>query len=284
MKKLRIYRLLVLLALLFPGLMVVSQDIQSEQFLDDPSVTGFEIAEGPDTYIGDDLFLLINGGADMYHEFGFVEVVAYKMSGSGDQGFSVEIYEMSDPGAAFGIWSMNYISTADNAEIDEMAFIGETYLQFWKNKYYVTISCDHSGENSRKGMNSLADIISGAINPDFSLPSVLDKMTLTDDGSQKYIRGNIALSNLYYFNYKNIFRIEEGVLEEADGQKTIRLFYKDETSASSAWENVIGVLSNSKKFLSFTEENKSLSFDDKKDRHIEGMLQESEILINITYP
>ena len=36
---------------------------------------GKTFKEPPETYSGDELFQMINGGADIYHEYGFVQVV-----------------------------------------------------------------------------------------------------------------------------------------------------------------------------------------------------------------
>ena len=68
-----------------------------------PKDIGMWSAEGEtEVYIGDDLFIYINGGAEIYHEYGFVQVAVQRYR-RGDDNVSVEIYTME--GDAFGIYS-----------------------------------------------------------------------------------------------------------------------------------------------------------------------------------
>ena len=68
-----------------------------------PQQIGSWSADGEtEVYVGDDLFIYINGGAEIYHEYGFVQVSVQRYV-RGEDSISVEIYAMD--GDAFGIYS-----------------------------------------------------------------------------------------------------------------------------------------------------------------------------------
>ncbi len=49
----------------------------------------------PEYVVGDDLFQLINGGAEIYHEYGFKQAVSASYKNINDKSFNLEIYEMN---------------------------------------------------------------------------------------------------------------------------------------------------------------------------------------------
>jgi len=58
----------------------------------------------PEQYEGLDLYELINGGAEVYHEYGFRRVLAQEYGDGANRYIAVEIYEMESAAAAFGIY------------------------------------------------------------------------------------------------------------------------------------------------------------------------------------
>ena len=57
------------------------------------------------SYAGKQLYGYINGGAELYHEYGFVRVDAVRMKKESFE-LTVEVYEMGDARSAFGIYSI----------------------------------------------------------------------------------------------------------------------------------------------------------------------------------
>ena len=68
-------------------------------------VGNWKPAYTPQTYKDDDLFTYINGGADIYLEYGFHRVVYNEYQDNNDHSINVEIYEMKNSASAFGIYS-----------------------------------------------------------------------------------------------------------------------------------------------------------------------------------
>jgi hypothetical protein len=57
-------------------------------------------------FIGQDLFGHIDGGAELFHEFGFVDLLVASYVDTAGRGLDLEVYRMADPRAALGIYLM----------------------------------------------------------------------------------------------------------------------------------------------------------------------------------
>ena len=60
-------------------------------------VNGWKLSDTPKNFRGDELFLMINGGADIYHEYGFRQVQTAEYVDAGGKSINLEIYEMESP-------------------------------------------------------------------------------------------------------------------------------------------------------------------------------------------
>jgi hypothetical protein len=80
-----------------------------------------------ETFVGDELFLYINGGADIYHEYGF-EQVTLRDYARGEDRIAVEVYAMR--GDAFGIFSILRSDRAQPVELCDGGSLGDYYARF----------------------------------------------------------------------------------------------------------------------------------------------------------
>ena len=69
------------------------------------NVNGWQPEDEAKYAAGEDLFLLINGGAEVYHEYGFQEALFQTYSTKEGKSINLEVYEMVSQEAAFGIYS-----------------------------------------------------------------------------------------------------------------------------------------------------------------------------------
>jgi hypothetical protein len=108
-------------------------------------VDGWKISSAPRYFGPDNLFDLINGGAEIYVEFGLVRMVTadYRTPSSKTQTVTVEVYDMGTPNGAFGRTARFLEGLADPsesgkglpAELVDLGILGEGDLVFWKGKY-----------------------------------------------------------------------------------------------------------------------------------------------------
>ncbi len=195
-------------------------------------VEGWKPYGTPDNYEGDDLFFLINGGADLYYEYGFMEVLAEHFSYDENRTVRIEIYRMEDPGAAFGIYSVSASAAADPYMIGHEGEISDYHIRFWKDNYYVIVSALDSGEETETGMKEIAGFIDDRIPEKGEKPEIVNYLPEQNFISAKYIRGNLAMMNVYFFNHDDIFGYNEAVTGDYGDFKLFVMGYGSKEAAS----------------------------------------------------
>lgn len=110
----------------------------------------------PEIYVGDSLFELINGGAEVYHRFGFVQALATQYSDADGRSISLEVFEMVDQEGARNIYSDKTGGSGGALEIGDEAAGEDYYLNFRSGRYLVTISGFDSEPETTAGILKLA--------------------------------------------------------------------------------------------------------------------------------
>lgn len=172
---------------------------------------------------GEDLFLLINGGAEVFHEYGFKRAIIseYKNKENESARFNIEIYEMTAPHAAYGVFTFK---TGETGKILDLgpgaeALMEDYYLSFWKGDFFVTVIGFDSNETTLSAITSAAKLVASNIAKIGQKPRLVQLLPLCGSGETliaphniKYIKGNLGLFNNYQFDSRDIFGVKEGVI------------------------------------------------------------------------
>jgi hypothetical protein len=110
----------------------------------------------PAVYVGDTLYELIDGGAEVYHRFGFVQALAAQYSDDGGRGISLEVFEMRDVDGAQKIYSDKTGGSGDPIDIGDEGAGEDYYLNFRTGRYLVTITGFDSDAATTDGILVLA--------------------------------------------------------------------------------------------------------------------------------
>jgi len=110
--------------------------------VDFPILTGDKHVKGSlkseRTYTRESLFGYMNGGAELYLEYGFERLVVSEID-IDDTGYKVEVYKMNDPEAAYGIYSVSVFRCDTSGHLDDYACQTTYQLQVCKGQYYISI-------------------------------------------------------------------------------------------------------------------------------------------------
>ncbi len=110
------------------------------------------------TFTESSLYGYINGGAELYLEYGFDTLMVTEMEVDGSD-IKLEVYRMKDPEAAFGIFSVSRFRCNGGARLTEHICRSAYQLQFCKGPYYVSIINDTGSEADQKRSADLATIL-----------------------------------------------------------------------------------------------------------------------------
>lgn len=122
---------------------------------DFPVVTQADLAGAvispPRVFTGSSLFGYINGGAELYLEYGFSLASITEISLNGGK-YKTEIYKMNGPEEAFGIFSVSKFRCIDMPAFSDYTCRTRYQLQICKGPYYVSII--NSGGNAADSSSS----------------------------------------------------------------------------------------------------------------------------------
>lgn len=200
-------------------------------------------------YTRDTLFHHINGGAELYLAYRFKEALVRRYLRGGEMEIAVDIYDMSSPEDAFGVFSVECYG--EEVGIGQGSDYIEGLLRFWKGRFFVSILARLETDESKAAVFKLGKLIDNSISAAGALPEILQ--LLPKDGlkerSIRFFRKHTILNRIYFIADQNILRLSdstEGVAaeyERKDGKGLLMVVrYKDAKSASAALNGFIKTL------------------------------------------
>jgi len=245
-------------------------------------IDGWERERALHSYMGEDLFLYINGGAEIYHEYGFKQVVVQDYKNANERSLSVEIYEMINPAAAYGIYSFKKSPEGVPLDITAEGRLEGYYLNFWKGHYLVTITGFDEEDETVEGIKTIAETIANNIPAaeDVQKPRLANMLPQKDlaPGSEKYFKGSLGLFNSYPFSRQDIFNIKEAVRGEyKEGYNIYIIQYSDPQQSSEQFKSIeesltqdqrYSILKSTETFFFFQDDRETLLYFSPIGRYI----------------
>ncbi len=188
----------------------------------------------PQLFAGDELFEYIDGGADIYHEYGFREVAVQDYRSPAGRTVSLEVFEMASPAAAFGMFTFKRSGEGAGAPFGTDAELESYYLNFWRDRYLVTITGFDEDPGTAAGLSVVGKAVSDRIAGEAPRPDLVSRLPRTGlrPRSLKYFSGRLGLDNIRAFFSSRSFPAGEGVRGVYDDETGLFVFRYD--SAESA--------------------------------------------------
>lgn len=243
-------------------------------------IKGFELKTEVEYYQGDDLFYLINGGADLYLEYGFKDAISASYENETGPGFKAEIYQMLSSNAAYGIFSFNRNDKVIYHDIGDESIRQDDFVIFIKGRYYVVLTSQSNREEQKVNLPEIAKITEAKIEGSGGVPLLVsehDKFA----SNAIYLRGNIALSNFYLFDYSDVFQFTEGLFFKQNDVSNFIFSYPSPDITAKTFHKVKNRLQNSTRFLTFEENESGFSLTDKKEQFLRFISHENRIYVFI---
>ncbi len=190
----------------------IPEEKKIETLLPAPGEAGeWERSGQSKSFRGERLFDHINGGADIYFEYGFVTLVT-KPYRKGDKNVFVEVYSMTDPAAAFGIYSYNRHPTLSPVDVGSGGTIHQNGLFFWQNHYYVDIRQTGAATISAAEFVEIAEALENGIGAKAALPDIMGRLPEESKvpNSEVFARGKLGINNQVYIASEDLFGLQNG--------------------------------------------------------------------------
>ncbi len=102
-----------------------------------PSLAGWRLS-GPEFYNRKTLFQYIDGAAEVYLAYGFEQLAAFKLESPNGGWIVADIFRMSSPEEAFGIFSFE--REGPDVGVGNQSEYSPGLLRFWQANYFVAVS------------------------------------------------------------------------------------------------------------------------------------------------
>lgn len=190
---------------------------------------------------GDELFELIDGGAEIYHEFGFERALSQDYSSPTNQLITLEIFEMEDCSAAYGIYGFKISKRGRPLELGDEAMLEDYYLNLREGRFVVTLTAMDTGDETLRGLVKIAGAVAKKIHENGEVPPIVtqlvdDDMTL---GRPYYLRGELALAQVAPLAAGIQFGMVEGAAVRFEGHTEVVLRYPGSDSARLQFDALV---------------------------------------------
>jgi len=135
--------------------------------------TSIERTSEPQLFVGESLYEYINGGAEQYHEYGFVEVAtAYYKNGESE--VIADVYRFDSSEHAYGLYS---VLRPDNARLIPLGiegYVTRSSLECVKGAYMVRLTGYDESKETAEMLSFLGDALEAALPDKTGKPAMFD--------------------------------------------------------------------------------------------------------------
>ena len=196
-------------------------------------------ADGPlFLYEGEDLYDHINGGAEIYHEYGFHRVWVQSLVHPAGGEALLEAYEMAGPDEAFGIYSYRIRPGGRALDAEDRGFLEDYYLNIHEGSFLFTLTAQDGEASTAETLIPLARSLADTRRGETKGPPALVTRLPGDDrlpGGVDYYRGPLGFMNGPRRIARVLDEFEEGARAVyRDNRELILLRFADEKVAAEA--------------------------------------------------
>lgn len=207
---------------------------------------GWKKVENLRVFSREDLYGYIDGGAELFLELGFDRLTLQKYRNGANE-FGVEIYLMTDPPAATGIYLMKCGKEIRDPVFKARHTLNRHQLMFVRERYYVTINNLSGADRMAPELLRFGGLVAAKLPAD-RLPAELEALPAQGliPGSERVVRGPYGFQSLYTLGDGDILQLGGKIVGVAGTYKTaagpattlVLVSYPDAAAAKKAFANV----------------------------------------------
>lgn len=195
-------------------------------------------------YDGDNLYTYINGGAELYISYKFLNLISLPYVNEDDDEIKIDIFDMGSPQNAFGVFSHSHEMTDDFVDSNIESEYAGGLLTFWKGRFYISILAYPETESRKLVVQQLARNIAAQIDEPSVKPRIVERLPRNNlqPFSIRYFRHHTWMNMYHFFSTKNLLNIDydtevvmgKYLVDAGKPAVLILLDYPDEAAAAAA--------------------------------------------------
>jgi hypothetical protein len=187
---------------------------------------GWKAMDKPQVFNKETLFDYIDGGAEIYLEYGFRQLVVQEYRNEAGGSVVIEVFEMESSPSALGMYTFKSASAGSEVSIGQGGQLADYYLNFWKGNYLVTLTGSDETATTLEGLKTLGAAVAGRIPVTGDAPQALSLLPEQGRAAMglKYFRGPLGVYNSYAFFTEDVFGVKEAAKADYNNGYSLYLF------------------------------------------------------------
>lgn len=124
-----------------------------------PKIPGWTYVQDSIVYDTNNLWDVIDGAADLFLEYNFIDLHIARYSQSDSLEIKVELYRHRSPTDAFGIYSQERDTGYNFIPMGMQGYLEKGVLNYFAGVYYIKISSNQSGEKVQNALVTIAQVV-----------------------------------------------------------------------------------------------------------------------------
>jgi len=272
---------------------LATASVDNASLIPDRPGPGWTKSEAMLRFVKNDLYGHINGGAELFHELGFDELLVQRYA-KDEQELSLEIYVMSSSESALGIYLTKCGKEKPNPAVRTRHTADRMQFSLLRGNCFIQINNTTGDSVVAPDMVLLTNQVIDRI-PE-GKPTALFDILPEDEaehlvyGSELLVRGQYGLQPIFTFGPGDILMLGGEVFgvvadyTDSDGLSWTRLMidYPDTTRARAAFENLVAKLDNTLVIQSHSADR--FTFKDYQSEYGSAMLTGKLLDIHLHLP
>jgi hypothetical protein len=158
-------------------------------------------------YNSETIFGYINGGAEVYRAYNMRHCLSRRYTSADGPAIVLDIFDMGSSGDAYGVFTHD--PAGDVVEIGQDGRLRPGWLNFWKDRFFVSIYTEEETASAMQGVKTLGKMIDALISTRGTRPKILK--LLPPEGlkseSIRYLHHPIILNYHYYISDANLLHL-----------------------------------------------------------------------------
>ncbi len=232
------------------------------------AVMPWKLSGQPQIAQGEDLYLLINGGAELVMEYGFQQALLAEYCHPDGGRVNIELYEMNECESAYGLFSMKKGRLSRPWPVGQEGALDDYYLNVWKGSHVITLTGLDQRDETRSGLKLLAEAVSEKIPLSGTLPRLLAKLLplFVEKPLITLIKGPLAASNRSSFPVYPFLAPATGVILKYPDSEIMIVEYSATQSEEEIHKNLSAAVARRKDLSWQTNRDSSMLLQDRSGK------------------
>ena len=120
---------------------------------------GWKSIDPPQNFTGKELYVYMNGGAEIYLSRGFKQLITQKYINKSNKAITLEIFEMESISSALEMYTSKIGNDGTPLAIGKEALLEDYYLNFQEENFLVTLTGFDSEKETIDGLITIAKVV-----------------------------------------------------------------------------------------------------------------------------